>query len=118
LLLCGLVSMLVALVAPAALAAPAVPMAQAASQPGATLDVNTASRADLEALRGLGVVMTERLLVARQAHPFRDWADLRHRVRGLSPARLRELSQQGLRVRGQAWPQPDDATPATPPSSR
>ncbi|MDT8998081.1 helix-hairpin-helix domain-containing protein [Paucibacter sp. APW11] len=62
------------------------------------LDVNRASRAQLESLDGLGPVMVERLLAARQRAPFADWADLRRRVAGIGPALARRLSQQGLRV--------------------
>ncbi len=68
------------------------------------LDLNQASRADLESLPGLGVQLVERLLVARAKRPFSDWADLRGRVAGIGAATAKKLSAQGLRINGQAYP--------------
>ncbi|MCV2365589.1 helix-hairpin-helix domain-containing protein [Paucibacter sp. DJ1R-11] len=68
-----------------------------------TLEINTASRAQLESLRGLGPALVERLLLARQQGRFSDWAQLRRRVRGVGPTLAQQLSAQGLRVAGKAW---------------
>jgi len=84
------------------------PRLQAQPQPTARLlELNTASRAQLESLRGLGPALVERLLQARGQALFSDWADLRQRVPGLGPTLLRRLSAQGLRVAGQALPGSD-----------
>jgi competence protein ComEA len=66
------------------------------------LDVNTASQAELEQLPGIGVALSERLLEARRASPFRDWDDLLARVRGLR-AQAAKLSAAGLSVGGQPY---------------
>ncbi len=66
------------------------------------LDINRASRAELESLNGLGPAMVERILQARQQAPFEDWQDLQQRVRGLRRPSLLKLSAQGLRVAGRA----------------
>lgn len=64
----------------------------------AAQDVNTASQAELERVRGIGVALSERLLEERAQRPFRDWADLMARVPGIKPARAARLSAAGLRV--------------------
>ena len=66
----------------------------------AEVDVNTATRARLESLPGLGPSLVQRLLAAR---PFKDWADLMRRVPGVKAAAARKLSAAGLRVAGQGY---------------
>ncbi|MET0517816.1 MAG: helix-hairpin-helix domain-containing protein [Burkholderiaceae bacterium] len=82
-------------------AAAAAPLAPAAPP---ELELNQASRAQLESLPGIGPALAERLLAARSQGLFDGWADLRRRVRGIGPVLARRLSDQGLRVAGQAWP--------------
>jgi competence protein ComEA len=68
----------------------------------APVDVNSGNRAQLEQLRGIGPPLAELILAEREARgPFKDWADLIARVRGIREAKARQLSQAGLRV-GQA----------------
>ena len=67
------------------------------------LDIETAREMDLDGLRGLGPATTRQILHARERAPFRDWADLQRRVRGLGPQTAQGLSDQGLRIRGQAY---------------
>ena len=64
----------------------------------AALELNTASQAELEQLRGIGVALSERLLAERTHRPFTDWADLQQRVPALGGRRAEQLSRQGLRV--------------------
>ena len=64
------------------------------------VDVNTARRAQLESVPGLGPALVQRMLAAR---PFKDWADLMHRVPGIKAATARKLSAAGLRVAGQPF---------------
>ncbi len=66
------------------------------------LEINTATRAQLEQLPGLGVATTERILQARNERPFADWKDLATRVSGLSGKRAENLDRQGLTVNGRA----------------
>jgi competence protein ComEA len=68
------------------------------------LEVNQASRAELESLPGLGPSLVEKLLAARAQAPFSDWADLLQRSRGIGPAKAKKLSTLGLRVNGQPYP--------------
>jgi competence protein ComEA len=74
--------------------------APAAAQAVVDVEVNTATRARLEALPGLGPALVQRLLAKR---PFADWDDLMRRVPGVKAGTARRLSAAGLRVAGQAW---------------
>jgi competence protein ComEA len=68
------------------------------------LEINTASRAQLEQLPGLGVSTTERILQARTQRPFADWDDLAARIAGLRGKRAQQLHRQGLTVNGKPLP--------------
>jgi competence protein ComEA len=68
------------------------------------LEVNLASRAELESLPGLGPSLVDKLLTARSQASFSDWADLLHRVHGIGPAKAKKLAAFGLRVNGLAYP--------------
>lgn len=71
----------------------------------AVVEVNTATRAALESLPGVGPALADRLLAAR---PFKDWPDLMRRVPGVKAATARRLSDAGLRVAGQPFLPPSD----------
>ncbi len=71
------------------------------------VDINTATRAELEQLNGLGVSTAARVLDERAKAPFADWADLSRRVKGIKAQRVAQLRQQGVTVNGQGAPNPD-----------
>lgn len=79
--------------------------------PSVAMDVNTASQAELETLKGVGPQLSEAILAARRERPFRDWADVTARLHGVGPVRAGKLSAAGLRVGEQAWA-PFPAAPA------
>jgi len=81
----------------------AIGIALAGAAAFAVVDVNHANRAQLEAIRGVGTELAERILVARQQAPFKDWADLIARVPGLGPASAARLAAAGLTVGGQGY---------------
>jgi competence protein ComEA len=65
------------------------------------VDANTANRAQLEQLRHVGPPLADALLVAREkGGPFKGWADLMARVKGIRAARAARLSEAGLTVDG------------------
>lgn len=74
------------------------------------LEINDATRAQLEQLNGLGVAMTERVIVERAKAPFQSWDELRTRVKGIGLKRARQLDAQGLTVNGAPLP-PGQGTP-------
>ncbi|MDH4450770.1 MAG: helix-hairpin-helix domain-containing protein [Rhodoferax sp.] len=72
---------------------------------GAThaLELNAATEAQLDGLRGLGPSTTARILLAREAGPFLSWADFMARVKGIKPATAAKFAAQGLTVRGEPF---------------
>ena len=64
-------------------------------------DLNTASEADLDAIRGSGPALTFRILAARRERPFAGWDDVQARVKGIGPATVARWSTQGVTVRPQ-----------------
>ncbi len=69
----------------------------------ALLELNHASEAQLDGLKGIGPATSRRILAARAERPFDSWQDFQARTRGIGPAVARQLSLQGLRVQGQAF---------------
>ena len=67
------------------------------------IDLNKASEVELDALKGVGPVLTKELMNERKKAPFKDWEDVTSRVKGLGPHKASSLSAQGVRVQGQAF---------------
>ena len=76
-------------------------------------DINKASQAELESIKGIGPAMSSRILEERKKGPFRDWADVMERVKGIKQASATRFSSGGLTVNGSAFALP--AAPATTP---
>ena len=74
----------------------AAPMASLAQTP--CLDLNAATRAEIESARSVGVELAERILQARQHGRFADWDDLRRRVKGLSRRAREGLEEAGFQI--------------------
>lgn len=68
------------------------------------LEVNDATEAQLDGVRGLGPSQTARILQAREAGPFKSWADFMVRVKGIKAPTATKLSAQGLTVGGATYP--------------
>lgn len=66
----------------------------------AAVEVNQATEAELDSVRGLGPASTARILQARNQGEFKSWADLMARVKGIKPATAAKLSREGLTVDG------------------
>lgn len=62
----------------------------AASAPAGPIDPNTATKAQLESLPGVGPALAARILEARAVSPLLTLADL-DRVKGIGPAKLEKL---------------------------
>ena len=67
------------------------------------LDIQQATEAELDSLRGLGPSLTAKVLAARAEKPFDSWSDLMRRVNGIREATAQRLSDQGLTVQGLAY---------------
>jgi competence protein ComEA len=70
------------------------------------VELNTATQAELEQLKGIGVELSERLIAEREARPFRDWADVIDRLPGIGAKQATRLSAAGLRVEGTEYAPP------------
>ena len=68
----------------------------------AAVDVNKATEADLDSIKGIGPGTSAKILEARKASPFKNWSDLIQRVPGIGDKRAAKLSSEGLTVNGVA----------------
>lgn len=69
----------------------------------AAVDVNTASPADLDSVKGIGPGTSSKLLEVRKAGKFKDWPDLIERMPGIGEKRAAKLSSEGLTVNGEGF---------------
>lgn len=76
----------------------------------AAVDVNTATEADLDSIKGIGPGTSAKMLEARKTGKFKDWSDLIARVSGIGDKRAAKLSAEGLTVNGAKY-QPGSAEP-------
>jgi competence protein ComEA len=80
----------------------------------AAVDVNKASQAELESIKGIGPTISAQILGERQKGPFKDWSDLTTRVKGVGEASAGKFSQNGLTVNGTAFAGPAPGGAVTP----
>ena len=69
-------------------------------------EINTATRAQLEQLNGIGVTLADRIIIERERAPFTGWDDLERRVKGIRGARAKRLQAQGATVNNEREPRP------------
>jgi competence protein ComEA len=69
----------------------------------AAVDVNLATRAELEAIKGVGPGVAGKILDERKKGAFRDWVDFIARVGGIGAANAAKLSAHGMTVGGAAF---------------
>jgi competence protein ComEA len=80
----------------------------------AATDVNKASAADLEAVKGIGPSIAGKIVEERKKGNFKDWNDLVSRVSGVGEGNAAKLSAAGVTVGGAAYagaPAKNDAKP-------
>jgi competence protein ComEA len=70
----------------------------------AAVDINEATVADLDGIKGIGPVMSRRILDERRKDKFKSWEDLVTRVKGLGDNSAARLSAEGLTVNGEFKP--------------
>lgn len=78
-------------------------LALCASLAFAAVDINKATQADLESVKGIGPSMSSKILDERKKAPFKDWPDLIERVSGVGPGNAAKFSNNGLTVNGSAF---------------
>lgn len=67
------------------------------------IDLNKASEMELDALKGIGPVLSKEVINERKKAPFKDWNDVTTRVKGIGVQKASSLSQQGVRVQGTSF---------------
>ncbi len=72
----------------------------------ASVDVNKASQAELETIKGIGPALSTKILDARKAGDFKSWADMVERVGGVGPGNAARFSQAGLTVGSASYSAP------------
>ncbi len=75
----------------------------------ASTELNDATEAELDSIKGLGPSSTARILKAREQGPFKDWADFLKRVKGFKAKGAEHLSGGGLTVNGAPFVPATDA---------
>ncbi|MEA5097170.1 MAG: helix-hairpin-helix domain-containing protein [Burkholderiaceae bacterium] len=71
----------------------------------AQVDVNRATQAELDGIKGIGPKISRTILAERnKGGNFKDWDDLQKRVKGIGEKNSVKLSQAGLTVGGKSKP--------------
>jgi competence protein ComEA len=68
----------------------------------AAVEINQATAAELDSIKGIGPAMSSKILDERKKGNFKDWADFSARVKGVADATASKFSAQGLTVNGAA----------------
>ncbi len=69
----------------------------------AATDVNKATQAELEAIKGVGPGIAGKILDERKKAAFKDWTDFVERVKGVGEGHAAKFSAEGLTVGGAAF---------------
>jgi competence protein ComEA len=78
----------------------------------ASVDINKASQAELEAVKGIGPGIAGKILDERKKGSFKDWPDLIERVKGVGEGNAAKFSAEGVTVNGAAYTASAKAAPA------
>lgn len=69
----------------------------------AAVDVNKASAAELDGIKGIGPAMSEKIINERKGSEFKDWNDFIGRVGGVGEKTAAKFSAEGLTVNGKRF---------------
>ena len=69
----------------------------------AAVDVNKATQAELDTVKGIGPAIASKILDERKKSAFKDWPDFIERVKGVGEGNAAKLSTGGLTVNGAAF---------------
>lgn len=67
------------------------------------LDINQASEAELDSIKGIGPATSSKILDQRKKAKFKDWHDFTARVKGIGEHRAAQFSDQGVTINGVAF---------------
>ncbi|NPC55531.1 ComEA family DNA-binding protein [Caenimonas soli] len=74
-----------------------------ASMAMAAVDVNKATEAQLDSVKGIGPVTSKLIMSERKKGEFKSWEDFIERVKGVGDDKAAKLSAEGLTVNGAAY---------------
>ena len=83
----------------------------------AAVDVNKATAAELDSIKGIGPGISTKILDERKKGNFKDWNDFIDRTKGVGDGNAAKFSAEGLTVNGSAFtgaPAAPAAKPAAP----
>lgn len=69
----------------------------------AAVDVNKASEAELDGIKGVGPVTTRLIVAERKKSEFKSWEDFIGRVKGIGAKSAAKFSAEGLTVGGASY---------------
>ena len=69
----------------------------------AAVDVNKATDAELDSIKGIGPITSKLITAERKKGEFKSWQDFIDRVKGIGDDRAAKLSAEGLTVNGTAF---------------
>ena len=69
----------------------------------AAVDVNKATAADLDGLKGIGPSISTRILDERKKGNFKDWNDFIERIKGVGEGNAAKFSAEGMTVNGDVY---------------
>ena len=69
----------------------------------AAVDVNKATDAELDGIKGIGPAITKLITTERKKGEFKSWQDFIDRVKGVGEKSAVKLSENGLTVNGQSF---------------
>jgi competence protein ComEA len=69
----------------------------------AAVDVNKATAAELDSIKGIGPGISTKILDERKKGTFKDWNDLVERVKGVGNGNAAKFSAEGMTVNGEAF---------------
>jgi competence protein ComEA len=75
-------------------------LAMMAAAAFAAVDVNKATAAELDGIKGIGPGISAKILDERKKGNFKDWNDLVERVKGVGEGNAAKFSAEGLTVNG------------------
>ena len=82
----------------------------------AAVDVNKATAAELDGIKGIGPAMSTKILDERKKGNFKNWTDFIERVKGVGEGNAAKFSAEGLTVGGTAY-KSTAAAPAAKPAA-
>ena len=84
----------------------------------AAVDVNKATAAELDGIKGIGPGLSGKIIEERKHGAFKDWDDFIQRVRGVGETSAGKFSAEGMWVNGRTFKAPAPTpTPAPPPAA-